>query len=155
MRNSTASLKANSHLVHSGDQMYKGSCLCGSIQFKLNDRISETIYCHCSRCRKASGSAYATNGFVNKSELQITDAEGTLKYFESSEGKRKYFCSTCGAPIYSSNSAKPDKLRIRLGAIDCDIVERPISHNFITSKANWEELGVNLPMYEEHEPSRK
>ncbi len=135
--------------------MYKGSCLCGSIQFTLNGEISAPIYCHCSRCRKASGSAYATNGFVNKSELQVTDAENTLNYYESSVGKRKYFCSKCGAPIYSSNSSKPEKLRIRLGSIDSDIAERPVSHNFITSKANWEELEATLPMYEGHEPSRK
>jgi hypothetical protein len=135
--------------------MYTGSCLCGAIQFELNGVISEPIYCHCSRCRKSSGSAYATNGFVNVSELEITDIKNALKYYESSEGKRKYFCSTCGSPIYSSNSEKPDKLRIRLGVIDSDIVERPISHNFITSKGNWEEFDATLPMYEKHEPSRK
>nr|WP_240314474.1 GFA family protein [Vibrio tetraodonis] len=27
------------------------------------------MYCHCSLCRKASGSAFATNGYVNKSDL--------------------------------------------------------------------------------------
>ncbi|SBS27040.1 Putative glutathione-dependent formaldehyde-activating enzyme [Marinomonas spartinae] len=135
--------------------MYKGSCLCASIQFELHGGITDPIYCHCSLCRKASGSAFATNGDVNKSNLHLNDAKGTLTYYESSEGKRKYFCSTCGAPIYSSNSVKPDKLRIRLGIIDSDIVERPISHNFITSKGNWEELEINLPMYEGHEPSRK
>ena len=81
--------------------------------------------------------------------------KGTLTYYESSLGKRKYFCLTCGAPIYSSNSTKPDKVRIRLGAIDTDIVERPISHNFITSKGNWEELETTLPVYEGHEPSRR
>ncbi|WP_017219909.1 GFA family protein [Moritella dasanensis] len=135
--------------------MYTGSCLCGSIQFELNGAILDPIYCHCSRCRKSSGSAYATNGFVNASELEITDIKNALKYYESSEGKRKYFCATCGSPIYSSNAAKPDKLRIRLGVIDSDIVERPISHNFITSKGNWEELDATLPMYEKYEPSRK
>ncbi|MYM59352.1 aldehyde-activating protein [Vibrio sp. OCN044] len=135
--------------------MYKGSCLCGSIQFEIHGGITDPIYCHCSLCRKASGSAFATNGYVNNSDLQLNDKKGTLTYYESSLGKRKYFCLTCGAPIYSSNSTKPDKVRIRLGAIDTDIVERPISHNFITSKGNWEELETTLPVYEGHEPSRR
>ncbi|MFW7525391.1 GFA family protein [Vibrio ostreicida] len=135
--------------------MYTGSCLCGSIQFTLNGSISDPIYCHCSRCRKASGSAFATNGFINTADLTLSDAEETLKFYESSEGKRKYFCATCGAPIYSASAAKPDKLRIRLGVIDSDIAERPISHNFITSRGNWEEIDIQLPMYEEHEPSRR
>lgn len=141
--------------MYNGGDMYKGSCLCGSIQFELHGGITDPIYCHCSLCRKASGSAFATNGYVNKTDLKLTDEKATLTYYESNVGKRKYFCSACGAPIYSSNSAKPSKVRIRLGAIDSDIIERPISHNFVTSKGNWEELEAKLPMYDEHEPSRK
>ena len=44
--------------------MYKGSCLCGSIQFELKGGVEDPIYCHCSLCRKASGSAFATNAFI-------------------------------------------------------------------------------------------
>lgn len=134
--------------------MYKGSCLCGSIQFELKGGVIDPIYCHCSLCRKASGSAFATNGFINASDLELSDAKSSLTYYESSQGKRKYFCSICGTPIYSANAANPEKLRIRLGVFDTDIEERPISHNFITSKANWEELDADLPMHEKHEPSR-
>ncbi len=136
-------------------QMYKGSCLCGSIQFTLDGGVTDIIHCHCSLCRKASGSAYATNGFVDAEGLTVTDADGTLTFYESSEGKRKYFCKTCGAPIYSSNAQSPQRYRLRLGALDSDISERPISHNFVTSKANWDDLGAELPHYEKHEPGRK
>ncbi|WP_105254502.1 GFA family protein [Pseudoalteromonas sp. T1lg75] len=135
--------------------MYKGSCLCGSIQFLLHGSVTDIIHCHCSLCRKASGSAYATNGFINADELELTDNNGTLTFFESSEGKRKYFCKTCGAPIYSANAQSPTRYRLRLGALDSDISERPISHNFVTSKANWEDLDLMLPRYEKHEPGRK
>ncbi|EID0694571.1 GFA family protein [Vibrio vulnificus] len=132
--------------------MYKGSCLCGSIQFSLNGGVTDIIHCHCSLCRKASGSAYATNGFIDAVDLVLTDNKNTLTYYESSEGKRKYFCKTCGAPIYSSNV---HRYRLRLGSLDTDILERPISHNFVTSKANWEDLDADLPRYEKHEPSRR
>lgn len=135
--------------------MYKGSCLCGSIQFLLKGEITDIIHCHCSKCRKASGSAYATNGFINSKDLVLTDNKNTLTYYEGSEGKRKYFCKNCGAPIYSSNSLSSDRLRLRLGCLDSDITERPISHNFVTSKANWEDLSAELPHNEGHEPGRK
>lgn len=134
--------------------MYKGSCLCGSIQFELKGGVVDPIYCHCSLCRKASGSAFATNGFINASDLELSDTKSSLTYYEANQGKRKYFCSICGTPIYSANASNPEKLRIRLGVFDTDIEERPISHNFITSKANWEELDADLPMYEKYEPSR-
>ncbi|AWL12536.1 hypothetical protein HMF8227_02075 [Saliniradius amylolyticus] len=135
--------------------MYKGSCLCGSIHFELDGSVTDIIHCHCSLCRKASGSAYATNGFINAEDLRLTDQNNTLTFYESSKGKRKYFCKSCGAPIYSSNSHSPERYRIRLGALDSDISERPISHNFVTSKANWEDLNAKLPRYEKHEPGRK
>lgn len=57
--------------------MYKGSCLCGSIHFQLQGTLTDIIHCHCSLCRKASGSAYATNGFINAEDLKITDKAGT------------------------------------------------------------------------------
>ncbi|MEZ8326107.1 GFA family protein, partial [Vibrio cyclitrophicus] len=129
-------------------------CLCGSIQLSLKGSVSNIIHCHCSLCRKASGSAYATNGFIEAENLILTDADNTLTYYESSEGKRKYFCNTCGSPIYSSNDQSPKRLRLRLGILDTDISERPISHNFVTSKANWEDLDAQLPRSEKHEVGR-
>lgn len=134
--------------------MYKGSCLCGSIQFSLNGGVTDIIHCHCSLCRKASGSAFATNGFIDATDLMLIDRDNSLTHYESSAGKRKYFCKTCGTPIYSSNAQSPLRYRLRLGVIDSDITERPSSHNFVTSKANWENLDVTLPHYEEHEPGR-
>ncbi|MGR3958289.1 aldehyde-activating protein [Vibrio lentus] len=135
--------------------MYKGSCLCGSIQFELDGGVTDIIHCHCSLCRKASGSAYATNGFINAEDIKLTDKNSTLTFYESSEGKRKYFCKTCGSPIYSSNSQSPKRLRLRLGILDTEISERPISHNFVTSKANWDDLDAELPRNEKHEVGRK
>lgn len=135
--------------------MYKGSCLCGSIQFELDGNITDIIHCHCSLCRKASGSAYATNGFINAQDLKLTDHSDSLTFYESSEGKRKYFCRTCGSPLYSSNAQSPERYRLRIGALDSDILERPLSHNFVTSKANWEDLNAELPRYHRYEPGRK
>jgi len=43
--------------------MTTGSCLCGSVAFEASDQI-ELRNCHCSRCRKARGAAFATNLFV-------------------------------------------------------------------------------------------
>ncbi|WP_462159732.1 GFA family protein [Pseudoalteromonas sp. GB56] len=135
--------------------MYKGSCLCGSITYTFVGDVSDIIHCHCSLCRKATGSAYATNGFIDASALTINDKDNTLTFYESSQGKKKYFCRCCGAPIYSANDNAPSRYRLRLGSLDSDIEQRPISHNFVTSKANWEDLDAKLPRYEGHEPGRK
>ncbi len=55
--------------------MYRGSCLCGAVTLALQGSIESIIHCHCSRCRKSTGSAYATNGFIEKSALIINSGE--------------------------------------------------------------------------------
>ncbi len=134
--------------------MYQGSCLCGAITIELRGAIRDIIHCHCSLCRKNSGTAYATNGFINAADFKVHDPEGLMGFFEMKPGKKRHFCRRCASPIYSSNAATPNKYRIRLGIFDTDIQERPISHNFVTSKANWDDLDAGLPRYERHEPSR-
>jgi len=134
--------------------MYLGKCLCGEVQIKLNGAISDIIHCHCSLCRKNSGTAYATNGFINADDFEITSGESSLTTFSFKSGRNRHFCSKCGSPVYSSNEDDPTRLRIRLGIFDSEIVERPISHNFVTSKANWEDLDAELPRYDGLEPGR-
>lgn len=55
--------------------MYKGSCLCGAINVELKGSIDSIIHCHCSLCRKNSGTAYATNGFIKTEDFSVLDPE--------------------------------------------------------------------------------
>ena len=134
---------------------YTGQCLCGEVQVKINGEISDIIHCHCSLCRKNSGTAFATNGFINTRDFTLVSGENNLSAFSFKPGRTRYFCTRCGSPVYSANADDPTRLRLRLGIVDSDISERPISHNFVTSKANWEDLDASLPRYETFEPSRK
>ena len=134
--------------------MYKGSCLCGKIRFEITSEIKDIIYCHCSQCRKAQGSAFATNGNIDIEAFKFTLGENKLTGYESSPGQTKYFCKNCGSPIISKNESSPNKVRVRLGVIESDITERPTAHIFVTSKANWEDINGDLPQYEAYEPNR-
>ncbi len=134
--------------------MYSGQCLCGDVQVVISGEISEIIHCHCSLCRKNSGTAYATNGFVAASDFGITKGVSSLTSFSFKPGRQRHFCQRCGSPVYSSNSDDPSRVRIRLGIIESDISERPISHNFVSSKASWEEMDAALPRYDGFEPGR-
>ena len=52
-----------------------GSCLCGNVQIRVSDQFQFIGYCHCSECRKWSGSAFATGGMVGSGDLEITSGE--------------------------------------------------------------------------------
>lgn len=136
------------------DGHYTGGCLCGAVRFAISGPIRNIVYCHCSRCRKAQGSAFATNGIVADSDFKLLAGAAALTAYESTPGQSKYFCGICGSPILSRSAARPKQVRIRLGSIDSDIEERPVAHIFATSKANWEEIAGDLPQYEAYEPGR-
>jgi len=134
--------------------VYTGTCLCGAVALEIQGGIESIIHCHCSKCRKASGTAFATNGFVRTSGLRITRGEQAVRCYEGKPGRRRHFCGVCASPLFSSNSADPERLRLRLGILDSDISERPVSHNFVSSRASWEDLDAELPRHDWHEPGR-
>jgi len=133
--------------------MYKGGCLCGEVRFEITGEIENIVYCHCSLCRKAQGSAFATNGNVDAEKFSFVSGENSLTGYESTPGQTKYFCKYCGSPIFSKSLTKPGKVRVRLGSIETAINERPDAHIFVASKANWEEITGDLPQYESYESS--
>jgi hypothetical protein len=134
--------------------VYKGGCLCGRVHFEITGEIQDIVYCHCSQCRKAQGSAFATNGNVARKSFHFIKGEGELSGYESTPGQTKYFCKTCGSPIISKNTTTPNTVRVRLGIIETDISERPTAHIFVTSKASWEEIAGDIPQFDRYEPNR-
>jgi len=136
-------------------EIYKGGCLCGKVQFEISGEIQNIVYCHCSRCRKAQGSAFATNGNIDADKFVFISGENEMTGYESTPGQTKYFCQHCGSPIISKSITSPEKVRVRLGVIESDISERPSAHIFATSKADWDEISDDLPQYEFYEPDRE
>ena len=132
--------------------MYQGSCLCGKVKFTIANKINDIVYCHCSLCRKAQGSAFATNGNIDTNNFIFLSGEDNLTTYQSSETQTKLFCTSCGSPIMSKNTLNPDVIRIRLGTIESDINESPKAHIFVSSKANWEDISDNLPQYDGYKP---
>ncbi len=74
--------------------MYQGSCLCGAIAIEVHGGIDSIIHCHCSKCRKSSGTAYATNGFIKKAGLIIKTGEEQIGFYETAPGKNGTFAKS-------------------------------------------------------------
>ncbi len=126
--------------------MYKGSCLCGSVKYEVQGEIGPAYYCHCSRCRKASGSAFASNGVVASKDFIVVQGAESLKAF-SREGVHRMFCSNCGSPVISRRDFGPDVVRVRLGTLDTPLDKGPAAHIFAASKAEWFAICDQLPQH--------
>jgi hypothetical protein len=125
--------------------MYTGSCLCGGIRFEVDAELGPIDICHCRQCRKAQGTAFATNAPVAAAALRIVSGSDLLKAYESSPGKHRHFCSRCGSPIYSRRDTKPDVVRIRVGVINEPLNVRPHAHYYTAWKCNWWDITDDLP----------
>ncbi|AIT09142.1 aldehyde-activating protein [Candidatus Francisella endociliophora] len=115
----------------------KGSCLCGSVKFEIDGEFDNFFLCHCSYCRKDTGSAHASNLFSSKAKLKWNSGQELVKNFNLPSTRHiKSFCSKCG-------SAMPFELSsmvvIPAGSLDDQVSIKPTAHIFMTSKANWDE----------------
>jgi len=129
--------------------MLKGSCLCNSVQYEIHGELGPTMMCHCSKCRKANGSAYAVNAAVKTDEFHFVKGKELVSEFESSPGVFRTFCKQCGSPLYSRRPSQPELLRFRIGTLDTSVEVKPIAHVFVGSKASWDEIHDDIPQYEE------
>jgi hypothetical protein len=129
--------------------MFTGSCLCKAITFEAQETPNLVFNCHCSRCRKSHGSAFATQVFASKASLNFTSGHEKLSEYQSTGGVRT-FCSICGSRLmnYAANG-NGDYLSVAISAIDEPHQFAPIADCFVSNKAPWSELDTNIEQYSE------
>ncbi len=119
--------------------MPTGTCLCGNVQFRLDGPFQMMMHCHCSRCRKHHGSAFAT--FVGAPAAGFEWLRGRVEIatWSAPNGYPRFFCPTCG----SVTPAPDDSSELRFvpaGNLVEDCGARPEMHIFAASKAPWHEI---------------
>ena len=124
-----------------------GSCLCGGVRYRFSGELGPIMVCHCSRCRKANGSAFQATSPVTRADFQLQSGQELLAEYESSPGVFRVFCRICASPLYSRRMATPDVLRLRIGSLDTPVTSRPALHIFTASKAEWHDIHDDAPRY--------
>jgi hypothetical protein len=126
-----------------------GACLCGAVRFAITGKVGPLGYCHCSLCRRSSGSAFGAAVSVRARYLTWLAGRDAVTEYESSPGKVRAFCGTCGSPVYSRREDEPETFRIRLGLVDGDPGRRALAHFWVSARAPWHEISDALPQYPE------
>ena len=123
------------------------TCLCGGVRVEITGRIGPVVYCHCTQCRKASGTAFAANADVRRKYWTLAAGAELVREYESSPGKLRAFCGRCGSPLYSRRPADPEVFRVRLGILDDDPGRRALAHFWVGNKAPWYDVTDGLPQF--------
>jgi hypothetical protein len=129
--------------------MIKGSCYCGAVKYESRGRVLKFVNCHCPDCRKLSGSAFASVLAVEEGGFKVVSGEDNLVPFQSSPGKFRSFCKTCGSHVFARAESRPGMVLIRAGTLDDDPGLRPQMHIWVKAKAPWHEICDHIPRYDE------
>jgi hypothetical protein len=129
--------------------MIRGSCLCGEVRFEIDRAVGPFELCHCSRCRKASGSAFVAGLGVRVEDFSLLAGAELIRAYEAPVLEtpppyRSAFCSRCGSPV---PDPPPDAtwFEIPAGLLDDDPELRPDKHIFIECKSPWFPISDALP----------
>jgi len=125
-----------------------GKCLCGGVQFEIGGELPDLYQCHCSLCRKVSGSSSNTATLVEADQFKWISGDQTISSFAAASGFRSDFCSRCGCPV--PNELKTGKgYWIPVGLLEETSDAEIVAHVYVGSKACWHAIGGDAAQYKE------
>ena len=95
--------------------MFKGSCHCGGVKFRIDAAITELTTCNCSLC--AIRNAVMTK--VPENALTVLEGESLLTLYQWNTRRAKhYFCSRCGIYVFHRKRSMPDHFGINVFCLE-------------------------------------
>ncbi len=134
--------------ANSNETILTGECFCRDVRYEVADAFTYALNCHCSNCRRTTGSAFKPFAGIVREKFTVTSgAEGLLIYGD--ELTHDAHCGRCGSLLYSQvrNGAY---VHVTMGTLRDAPTIRPTAHIFVGSKAPWYEILDDLPQYQEH-----
>ena len=129
------------------DALYQGSCLCGTVKYCVTSELKAVTHCHCKKCQKGHGAAFATYASAVASAISIIAGAETLKGYESTEGVLRQFCSNCGSSLFWSDSRGlfSQWMSIAIATLDTHFPVHKQKHGCVGTKASWYDITDRHP----------
>ncbi|MFC5844774.1 GFA family protein [Aminobacter ciceronei] len=107
------------------------------------------FHCFCQSCRKSHASDHNTAAPVARSDFQVVSGGDALNSYESTPGKLRWFCSSCGTHIYAERPQKPEVVVVRAGTFDSDPGVVPTHSVWMSHARPWLSYDASKPTYPE------
>ncbi len=121
---------------------FAGGCLCGAVRFESRVRPQVTVHCYCVDCRKTSGTGHGTHLVVPMEAFTLT---GAVRLYERAADSgnivTRGFCETCGSPVYSVNSGKPNLVFPRASLLDDPEIVQSQMRVYGSRAPSWDHAG--------------
>ncbi len=129
------------------ERILAGRCLCGQVEYRVADAFAYALNCHCSNCRRATGSAFKAFAGIERSRLTVTRGASDLMIFGEALAHDAR-CRACGSLLYSV-VREGAYVHLTLGTLTDAPTIRPSAHIFVGSKAPWFSITDSLPQHQE------
>lgn len=128
-------------------RVLNGGCLCGAVQYQVRDEFHYALNCHCSQCRRATGSAFKPFAGIARDKFTVTKGASNLG-INGAADNHDSFCKSCGSLLYSV-VRDGTYVHVTLGTLADDPTIRPTAHIYVGSKAPWFTITDDLPQHDE------
>lgn len=143
-------MEARDVTVNAAQAVTTGRCLCGFVCFEVSGDVEAAAYCHCSDCRKCTGSAFVVSFPVLTANFKLVS--GSPKPFtktgDSGNELTRHFCPECGSPLFTSSPRHPDRIYVKAGVLDDPAVIKPAYQSWVASSVTWATIAPTLLRYE-------
>lgn len=131
-------------------EVMKGGCLCGAVTYEARGEPEITGHCHCADCRKTSGTGHCTHVAMRADGVHLTGAMSSYRRpADSGNIVERFFCPTCGSPIYSTNAAMSGLVFLRASSLDDPDQVTPQMVVYASRAPKWDLMDAGLPSFAE------
>lgn len=125
-----------------------GGCLCGKVRYRVEGEFDGFYLCHCSRCRKDTGSAHSCSLSSHTALVEWEQGEDMVKQYSVPDTLHtRSFCADCGSalPAY----VEPMELWVvPAGSFEGEVTISVSAHINYASKAQWEKDVEQVPKFD-------
>jgi len=114
------------------DPPYTGSCLCGAVRWRLDERPLAVNACHCMDCKKTTGATNVVMLIANSEAFSWTgETDIYRKKADSGREMDIHRCAKCGCRMFHNNLASKALVFVTAGTLDDPSWAVPASHIWV------------------------
>jgi len=128
-----------------------GQCSCGTVTYELSKVPMFVHACHCSLCKKQTGSAFIAHAFIESAHFHLLSGTLTPVFGASGSGNTHKVdrCEQCGTAIISYYEGQREWGVVKVGTLEDPGQFPPSAHLHVKQKVPWIEIPDGVPAFEE------
>lgn len=123
-----------------------GACLCGAVRYTVLNDFEYAANCHCTQCRRATGSAFKPFAGIQRTKLAVVSGHDAVSIYGDEGADHDLRCGRCGSLLYSVVKCGT-YVHVAMGTLIDEPTIMPSMHIFVGSKANWHQINDDLPQH--------